>query len=107
MLKKILTSPWTVLLTLTFFVCVPTAANAQFRYDYSIVCDNTQKVIKVLEEDFKEQLSWKGSHASDNSKYSLWINEKTRSWTLLKMTPETTCILGVGDESNSLFGTTV
>jgi hypothetical protein len=107
MLKKILTSPWTVLLTLTFFVCVPTAANAQFRYDYPIVCDNTQKVIKVLEEDFKEQLSWKGSHASDNSKYSLWINEKTRSWTLLKMTPETTCILGVGDESNSLFGTTV
>ena len=107
MLKKLLTSPWAVRLTLAFFVCLPTAANAQFRYDYPIVCDNTQKVIKVLEEDFKEQLSWKGSHTSDNSKYSLWINEKTRSWTLLKMTPETTCILGVGDESNSLFGTTV
>jgi hypothetical protein len=71
------------------------------------VCDNTQKVIKVLEEDFKEQLSWKGSHSNDNSKYSLWINEKTRSWTLLKMTLETTCILGVGDESSSLFGITV
>jgi|688.fasta_scaffold566635_2 hypothetical protein len=104
MLKKILTTPWTSLLTLAFFICLPRIVNAQFRYDYPIVCDNTQKVIKVLEEDFKEQLSWKGSHASDNSKYSLWVNEKTRSWTLLKMTPEFTCILGVGDESNSLFG---
>ena len=107
MLKQILTSPRTVLLILAFLVYLPTVARAQFRYDYPIVCDNTQKVIKVLEEDFKEQLTWKGSHVNDNSKYSLWINEKTRSWTLLKMTPETTCILGVGDESSSLFGITV
>lgn len=95
------------LMILAFLSCSFSVANAQFRYDYPVVCDSTQKVIKVLEEEFKEQLSWKGSHSNDNSKYSLWINEKTRSWTLLKMTPETSCILGVGDESNSLFGVSI
>lgn len=94
------------LLILAFLFCSFSVANAQFRYDYPVVCDSTQKIIKVLEEEFKEQVSWKGSH-NDNSTYSLWINERTRSWTLLKMTPETSCILGVGDDSNSLFGTTI
>jgi len=95
------------MLILAFLVCLPSLANAQFRYDYPIVCDNTQKVIKVLEKEFKEQLSWRGSDASDNSKYSLWINEKEGSWTLLKMTPATTCILGVGTESKITLGTPI
>ena len=67
------------ILILAFLVCLPSLVNAQFRYDYPIVCDDTQKVITVLEKEFKEQLSWRGSHASDNSKYSLWINEKEKS----------------------------
>ena len=95
------------MLILAFLVCLPSLANAQFRYDYPIVCDDTRKVITVLEKEFKEQLSWRGSHASDNSKYSLWINEKEKSWTLLKMTPATTCILGVGTESVVTLGTPV
>ena len=94
-------------LLLAFLVCLPSLANAQFRYDYPIVCDDTQKVIKVLEKEFKEQLSWRGSHASDNSKYSLWINEKEKSWTLLKTTPAVTCILGVGTESKITLGTPI
>ena len=95
------------MLILAFLVCLPSLANAQFRYDYPIVCDDTQKVINVLEKEFKEQLSWRGSHANDNSKYSLWINEKEGSWTLLKMTPLTTCILGVGTESKITLGTPI
>ena len=107
MLKKILLSPWTALLTLSFFVCLPSIVNAQFRYDYPIVCDDTQKIITVLEKEFEEKLSWKGSHVNDNSVYSLWINEKTQNWTLLKMTPSTACILGTGSNSVSTFGTPI
>jgi hypothetical protein len=35
------------------------------------------------------------------------INEKEGSWTLLKMTPSTTCILGVGTESKITLGTPI
>lgn len=78
-------------------------ANAQFRYDYPIVCDNTKKIIESLTTNFKEKLSWTGKHIEDNSRYSLWINEKTGSWTLLKMNPEVACILGVGEESTIMI----
>jgi hypothetical protein len=74
-------------------------ANAQFRYEYPVVCDSTQKLIESLTVNFKEKASWTGKHIEDNSRYSLWVNEKTGSWTLLKMNPEVACILGVGDES--------
>ena len=92
-------------LLLAFLVCSPSLVNAQFRYDYPIVCDDTQKVISVLEKEFEEKLSWKGLHVNDKSVYSLWTNEKNQNWTLLKMTPTTTCILGTGTTSVSTFGT--
>ena len=66
-------------LLLAFLVCSPSLVNAQFRYDYPIVCDDTQKVISVLEKEFEEKLSWKGLHVNDKSVYSLWINEKTQN----------------------------
>lgn len=95
------------MLLLAFLVCLSSPANAQFRYDYPIVCDDTQKIITVLEKEFEEKLSWKGSHVNDKSVYSLWTNEKTQNWTLLKMTPSTTCILGTGTNSVSTFGTPI
>ena len=92
------------MLILAFLVCLPSLDNAQFRYDYPIVCDDTQKIIKVLEKEFEEKLSWKGLHVNDKSVYSLWTNEKNQNWTFLKMTPSTTCILGTGSNSVSTFG---
>jgi hypothetical protein len=81
-------------------------ANAQFRYDYPVVCDDTKKLIESLATNFKEKLSWTGKHVDDKSIYSLWVNEKTGSWTLLKMNPEYACILGIGEESTT-FGETI
>jgi hypothetical protein len=86
-------------LLLAFLFCLSSVANAQFQYDYPIICDSTEKIITSLVDNYKETLTWGGKHISDNSVYSLWINEKTGSWTLLKMTPEASCILGVGLES--------
>ena len=94
-------------LLLAFLFCLSSVANAQFLYDYPIICDSTEKIIKSLVDNYKETLTWGGKHISDNSAYSLWINEKTGSWTLLKMTPETSCILGVGVESKLQLGTAI
>ncbi len=93
------------MLAMAFLFCLSSSiANAQFRYDYPVICDNTQKIIESLTTNFKEKASWTGKHIEDNSRYSLWVNEKTGSWTLLKMNPEVACILGVGEESKIMLG---
>jgi hypothetical protein len=94
-------------LLLAFLFCLSSVANAQFQYDYPIICDSTEKIIKSLVDNYKETLTWGGRHINDNSAYSLWLNEKTGSWTLLKMTPEVSCILGIGVESKLLLGNPV
>ena len=98
MIKKIL---------LILLVCLPSLVNAQFQYDYPLLCDRTAKIIQSLGDDWKETLTWSGKHISDNSVYSLWTNEKNGSWTLLKMTSEVSCILGTGAESKITLGTSI
>ena len=92
---------------LAFLFCLSSVANAQFLYEYPIICDSTENILKSITGEFKETLTWGGRHINDNSAYSLWLNEKTGSWTLLKMTPEVSCILGVGTESKLLLGNPV
>ena len=90
---------------LAFLVCLPSLANAQFQYDYPLLCDSTANIVKSLGENWKETLTWTGKHTNDKSVYSLWTNEKEGSWTLLKMTSEVSCILGTGSDSKVNLGT--
>ncbi len=82
-------------------------ANAQsFQADKPVICDDTQKIITSLTETFKEVPIWTAKDGSTSSRYSLFVNEKTGAWTMLQMTPEVSCILGVGEESK-IIGTSV
>ena len=89
---------------LILLVYLPGLVNAQFQYDYPLLCDSTEKIIKSLGNNWKETLIWGGKHISDNSVYSLWTNEKEGTWTLLKMTSEVSCILGTGTDSKIKLG---
>lgn len=86
---------------LLMFMIIGTAGTvrAQFSLDYSLLCDETQKLITSLELNHKETLTWSGAHSNDLSVYSLWTNSKTGAWTLLKMTPSISCVLGTGQQS--------
>ena len=84
---------------LVFLFCLSNLANAQFRYEYPLICDETPKVLQALSEKYQEKINWTGNHLEDKSVYSLWVNEKTGSWTLLKMNVQFACILGVGENS--------
>lgn len=86
---------------------VSARVNAQFSYDYTIVCDTTERLVKSLGIDYKERATWTGMDVQDKSRYSLWINERTGTWTLLKMTVEVSCILGVGNDSKLMLGDAV
>lgn len=71
---------------------------AQAEYNLVVPCAPLNIVIESL-KGYKERLTWVGKHINDQSILSLWINEKTGSWTLLKKTPEVACIMGTGEES--------
>ncbi len=81
-------------------------ANAQaFQATKPIICDETQKVIKSLTENYKEKPIWLAT--GEGTKFSLLVNKETGSWTLLQFTAEVACILGVGKDSELIFGDSI
>lgn len=91
-----------LLLAVLMTVCAP--IHARFILQYPIRCTDTKTLMAQIEKEFEETLSWNGVHADDASVYSLWTNVKTGAWTLLKMTPINSCVLGVGDASTIRLG---
>jgi len=86
-------------------VCLITAAQAEpIRYELPAVCDDTVNILRELAQDNKEVLVWGGEHANDNSRLALFENARTGTWTLLKMTPKISCIIGVGKKSEFMLG---
>jgi len=87
------------------FCLTSTIANAQnegsaYSSQKPVLCDNTKKVLSALMEKWGEIPVWTAKDGQDDSRYLLLVNSKTRTWTLLQFTPETACILGLGEESN-------
>ncbi len=93
-------------LALAFLFCLTSSiANAQaFESRKPVICDNTQKIIKSLIENYNEKPIWTAKDARDETRYSLFVNNKTGTWTLLQMTSEVACILGIGDDSKLILG---
>lgn len=81
-------------------------ANAEaFQTNKPVVCDESKKIIAALNENWKEKIIWTASDGKDQSRYGLFVNEKTGSWTILQLTPEVACVIGVGDKSQMVLGT--
>ena len=63
-----------------------------------LVCEKTEKVIESLQNgQYKENPSWVGY--DEKSRYALFVNEKTRTWTMIQFNEKIACILGVGEGS--------
>lgn len=60
-------------------------------------CEKTSVILKTLVSTYKEQPYLFGL-ADDvvNSKMSLWVNPKTKSWTILATKDDITCVIGTG-----------
>lgn len=94
------------IITVAFLFCLTSSiANAQaFQINKPIICDETKKVIEALNESWNEKPIWVAQDGVDKSRYALFINQKTGTWTMLQFTPEIACILGVGDKSKLILG---
>jgi hypothetical protein len=95
-------------LTVAFLFCLSgTVANAQpFESRKPVLCDDTKTLIKSLTENYNEKPIWTARNPVDHTRFGLFVNSKTGSWTLLQMTPDIACILGVGEESSSIGDST-
>lgn len=77
--------------------------NAQaFEARKPVLCDNVQRIIKGLTEDYNEKPVWTARNPADDTRFALFVNAKEGTWTLLQMTTEVACIIGVGQESKWL-----
>lgn len=91
-------------LALAFLLCLTgSIANAQaFEARKPVLCDNIQSIIKGLTENYNEKPVWTARNPADDTRFALFLNSKEGTWTLLQMTTEVACIIGVGQESKWL-----
>lgn len=75
---------------------IPFACMAQIKVPKEVFCDETKKIVNaLLSSEYKESPQWLGQ--DETSKYVLFANEKTGSWTIIQFNEQIACILGVGD----------
>ena len=71
----------------------------------SVECTDTETLFRgLINSDYKEKPIWWGVELGSNvSKYSLFVNEQTKSWTLIQFDEKVACVLGAGENSTRIF----
>ena len=70
-----------------------------------IECADTATLLRGLSgSDYKEKPIWWGVEPGATvSRYSLFVNEETNSWTLIQFDEKIACVLGTGENSTRIF----
>jgi hypothetical protein len=70
-----------------------------------IECADTATLLRGLSSsDYKEKPIWFGIEPGATvSRYSLFVNEETKSWTLIQFDEKIACVLGTGEASTQIF----
>lgn len=77
------------------------AQNLEIRSD-TIVCGSSTEVFGALARNHQEAPVWYGTSEKSPMMYSLWINQDTNSWTLVRVDQATktnpVCVLDIGTQ---------
>ncbi len=85
----------TILLAIFAFLALP--AGAQITVEKPVVCMETSVLLAALaSEEINEKIHWAGKSEEDDSKFFLFVNQKTKTWTLVQLNEKVSCILGTG-----------
>ena len=70
-----------------------------------VECSDTATLLRGLgSSDYKEKPIWWGIEPSATvPRYSLFVNEQTKSWTLIQFDEKIACVLGTGENSIRIF----
>ena len=91
-------------LLLLVLLVVGLVAAQSVTVEKSLQCGDTKSLIQTLTgEDYKEMPIWWGIEPATVSRYSLFVNEQTKTWTLIQFDENMACILGVGNASTRIF----
>jgi hypothetical protein len=93
-----------LILAVLFTVTLDAHAETR-RLNKSVICDNTEKVFRTMLEEFGETPQWRGSTPEQGTSTVLTVNAKTGAWTLIEYTSQIACVIGVGEQSSSTWGT--
>ena len=71
----------------------------------TVGCLSTEIMLKGLNDsDYKEKPIWMGIESdAPMSKYSLFVNDDTKTWTLIQFDDTIACVLGTGGFSTYIF----
>ena len=78
---------------------LPAVALAQpVTVEKPVYCDKPEALIRsITGNNYKERPKWLGE--DEKSRYSLFVNEETGSWTIIQFNDKIACVLGVGESS--------
>jgi hypothetical protein len=70
-----------------------------------VTCTETKMLLQGLtSSDYKETPAWLGIEpGAEVSKYSVFVNQKTKTWTIIQFNDKIACVLGTGTESTQIF----
>lgn len=94
---------------LAFLFCLSSSiANAQSiaQLNKPVVCGTFSMIVEQITKTYGEEPQWNGSGAE--TKFTMLVNPKTQTWTLIEYTNTMACIIGTGEQSTLLrFGISI
>ena len=102
-------------LAMAFLFCLyGLVANAQsvVQINKPVVCGTFNMIVEQITKTYGEEPQWNGSGAAGaagaETKFTMLVNPKTQSWTLIEYTNTMACIIGTGEQSTLLrFGISI
>ena len=90
-----------ILLALIFGYVAAQTINLQ----KNVECISTEVMLRGLSgSDYKEKPIWVGTESDAAlSKYGLFVNDDTKTWTLIQFDDTIACVLGTGGSSTYIF----
>lgn len=87
---------------LTGVLLIPVLALAEpVKIEKPVLCENTKLVFdSFVKSEFKEIPMWIGEGTT--SKFTLLVNEKTKTWTLIEFNKEIACVVGFGEDYKTI-----
>jgi hypothetical protein len=72
-------------------------------FNKPVLCADRDRIIKELTgSKYQEMPVWLGMENTTGDRYSLFVNTKNGSWTLLQFDEKIACIIGAGVRSQSI-----
>jgi hypothetical protein len=70
-----------------------------------VTCTETKMLLQGLtSSDYKETPAWLGIEpGAEVPKYSVFVNQQTKTWTIIQFNDKIACVLGTGTDSTQIF----